>query len=73
MQLKEAIQWLFSEVLAMNSSYRQPPFGNASSEYLIVATALMGLWIAFEQSPSGLIQAFKTWHAQFGWAMSIPW
>jgi hypothetical protein len=57
----------------MSSLYRSPPLGNASSEYLIVATALMGLWIVFEQSPSGLIQAFKTWHAQFGWAMSIPW
>jgi hypothetical protein len=49
------------------------PKGHAATEYLIVTLALMGMWAVYEQSPQGLIQALKTWHTQFAWAMSIPW
>jgi hypothetical protein len=42
-------------------------------EYLVVTSILLIVWLVHESSPSGLIEALKTWHAQFLWAMSIPW
>ena len=46
--------------------------GSALVEYLVVATALILIWIVYERSPSGLIEALKAWHAQFFWALSVP-
>ena len=46
--------------------------GSALVEYVVVATALILIWVVYERSPSGLIEALKVWHAQFFWALSVP-
>jgi hypothetical protein len=46
--------------------------GSALVEYIVVATALILIWVVYERSPSGLIEALKVWHAQFFWALSVP-
>jgi len=46
--------------------------GSALVEYVVVATALILIWVVYERSPGGLIEALKVWHAQFFWALSVP-
>ena len=46
--------------------------GSALVEYAVVATALILIWVVYERSPGGLIEALKVWHAQFFWALSVP-
>jgi Flp pilus assembly pilin Flp len=52
-------------------SFRQQS-GSALIEYLAVAAAMVLVLIVYEQTPNGLIHALKAWHAQFFWALSVP-
>ncbi|MFN4959557.1 MAG: hypothetical protein ACK5E2_01775 [Burkholderiales bacterium] len=49
------------------------PSGQAVSEYLIVVSALLAVWIVLEQSPVSLRQIWGLLIARYGFSLSIPW
>lgn len=49
------------------------PKGQASTEYVLVASALMGIWLFVERSPFGLSQAMLDLFRRYAFSISLPW
>lgn len=49
------------------------PKGQASTEYVLVASALIGIWIFVERSPLGLSQAMLELFRRYAFSISLPW
>lgn len=50
-----------------------PPNGQASTEYVLVASAMVGIWIFLERSPLGLSQAIAALFQRYAFSISLPW
>ncbi len=51
----------------------QPSRGQASTEYVLVASALVGIWLFVERSPLGLSQAMAELFRRYAFSISLPW
>ncbi len=49
------------------------PKGQASTEYVLVASALVGIWLFVERSPFGLSQAMAELFRRYAFSISLPW
>jgi hypothetical protein len=49
------------------------PNGQASTEYVLVASAMVGIWIFLERSPLGLSQAMAALFQRYAFSISLPW
>ena len=56
-----------------SSTFRCRPNGQASTEYVLVASAIMGIWLFVERSPLGLSQAMIDLFRRYAFSISLPW
>jgi hypothetical protein len=49
------------------------PVGQAMLEYLVALIGVGVIWLAFEHSPAGLIQALRSLSGSYSFSLSIPW
>ncbi len=56
-----------------SSTVRCRPNGQASTEYVLVASAIMGIWLFVERSPLGLSQAMMDLFRRYAFSISLPW
>lgn len=56
-----------------SSTFRHRPRGQASTEYVLVAAAIMGIWLFVDRSPLGLSQAMMDLFRRYAFSISLPW